>query len=283
MPAKSVVIKGDPPLVQLMADYAGRHAATLRSPETARHHAARIGRWCEGFRASDTRQVVARVVQDMTGHYKPATINRSLGALSKALRQGWERGEVAQDYSGLIKRLPEHNARTTWLTLPEVQRLADAASEQVALAIWLSLLTGCRRGEVLSITPEMVKDDAIVFPTGGTKTMKARSVPIIAPLRPYLDRLPITINFEGVKSGIRRARIKADMPHVQYRDLRRSNGTLLIQAGVPLHIVSKILGHSSTAVTERVYAHLSSDQIQDGASALEKLHREFTLSRKKAA
>jgi integrase len=275
-PARAVVIPGDPLLVDLLADYSQRHALTLRSPDTAQHHAARIGRWCEGKRASQTRQVVSSIIEDMTGHYAPATINRSLGTLGKALSMAWQRGAVDQDYSTLVRRLPEHNARTVSLTMAEVARLADCASAPVRAAIWISLLTGCRRGEVLAIEPHMVGADSILLPAGNTKTDRAREVPIIPPVRPWLAMLPIGITFEGLKSGFRRARQKAGMPHVHYHDLRRSCGTLLIREGVPLHIVSRILGHSSTAVTERVYAHLSSAQVQAGLGALTRLHRELT-------
>lgn len=265
-------IPGDPPLSELLADYAERHTKTLRSPKTARYHALRIGRWCEGKRASDTRAVVAKIKADMHGHYAPATINRSLGALRKALGIAWETGTATADYSGLVKALPEHNAGTTWLNLQQVQQLTEHCSAAVRAAVWISVLTGCRRGEVLSITPAMISADTITLPTGGTKTMKARSVPIIAPLRPWLAQVPIGITFEGLKSGFRRARVAAGMPHVQFRDLRRSCGTLLIQSGVPLHVVSRILGHSSTGVTERVYAHLAQQQLHDGMDALTALH-----------
>jgi integrase len=267
------VVAGDPMLTELLADYTERHAYTLRSPETARYHALRIGRWCTGRRVSETRAVVAAIVQDMTGHYKPATINRSLGALGKALRIAWQRGTVAADYSSLCKRLPERNARTTWLTLSQVQTLASHASESTQAAIWLSVLTGCRRGEVLAMRPEMIDGDVITLPAGATKSERSRSVPIIPPARPWLAMVPLQINFEGLKSGFRRAREAAGMPHVTFQDLRRSCGTLLIQQGVPLHIVSRILGHSSTAVTERVYAHLSNAQVHAGMNALAALHR----------
>lgn len=281
-PVKTVKIPGDPPLVHLLADYAERHAKTLRSPDTAKHHAARIGRWCEGKRASDTRQVVSAIIQDMTGHYAAGTINRSLGTLSAALRMAWERGDVTQDYSGLVKRLPERNARTTTLTMRQVQQIAEKASEQVRAAIWISLLTGCRRGEVLAIDQTMIRADSILLPAGSTKTVRAREVPIIAPLRPWLPLLPLSITYEGVKSGFRRARVAAGMPEVTFHDLRRSCGTMLIQQGVPLHVVSRILGHTSTAVTERVYAHLSGDQVAAGLKTLEGLHRALTPDMKKA-
>jgi integrase len=273
---RNIVIPGDPLLAELLADYTERHALTLRSPETAQQHAYRIGRWCDGKRASDTRQVVAAIVQDMTGHYAAGTINRSLSALRKALRLAWERGAAAQDYSGLCKPLAERNARTLSLTMEEVRQIADCASPAVRAGIWLSLLTGCRRGEILALRPEMIGTDTLLLPAGATKTERAREVPIIAPMRPWLAHVPLPLTFEGLKSGFRRARVKAGMPKVQFRDLRRSCGTLLIREGVPLHVVSRILGHSSTTVTERVYAHLAPQQIHQGMDALSKLHQRLT-------
>lgn len=284
--SRAVAIPGDPSLTELLADYTSRHVHTLRSPETAKYHALRIGRWCEGRRASEARQVASAIVTDMHGHYAAATINRSLGALKKALRMAWERGNVATDYSSLVKRLPEHNARSTWLTLEQVRTIADCASEPVQAAIWISVLTGCRRGEVLALRPEMIGRQTITLPAGATKTLRTREVPIIAPLRPWLAKIGpegLGINFEGLKSGFRRAREAAGMPHVTFHDLRRSCGTLLIQRGVSLNVVSKILGHSSTTVTERVYAHLGSAQVRAGLNELSALHRDLHRRGRKAA
>jgi integrase len=268
-----VVIAGDPPLAELLADYTDRHAATLRSPETARYHAWRIGRWVEGRRASETRAVAAAITQDLSKAYAPATVNRSLGTLRKALADAWQRGRTSADYSTLVRRLAEHNARTTHLTLEQVQAIADHASPPVRAGIWLSLFTGCRRGEILQLQPADITRDTITIQAGNTKTQKTRSVPIIAPIRPWLAQVPLGITFEGFKSGFRRARTAAGMPKVQFRDVRRSCGTLMIRQGVPLHIVSKILGHSSTTITERVYAHLHTDQMRDGLQTLTDLHR----------
>jgi integrase len=257
----------------LLAEYTERHALTLRSPKTAQHHAYRLGPWLRTYRASDTRAVVARIKADMTGHYAPATINRSLGTLRKALRIAWEFGRVSVDYSSLVHALPENNARTTWLDMAQVRHLADHASEEGRAAIWISLLTGCRRLEVCTIRAEDIGPDVIRLQAGNTKTLRHREVPIIPPLRPWLPHLPLKIGPEGVKSAFRRAREAAGMPHVQFRDLRRSCGTLLIQAGEPLHVVSRILGHASVQVTERVYAHLAPRQLHASLDALTALHQ----------
>jgi len=256
-PGRAVDIPGDPPLTELLADYSERHALNLRSTDTAQFHAYRIGRWCEGRRASETREVAAAIVQDLTGHYAPATINRSLGALKKALRMAWERGRVPVDYSGLIKRLPENNAKTAVLTIDQVRSLADAASEPVRAAIWIGLLTGCRRGEVCKIKREDIGDQVLRIEAGNTKTLRYREVPIVPALRPWLAYLPLAVTFEGVKSGIRRARVKAGLPGIGFHILRHSCATILLAPPInaKMEVVREILGHSTIRTTER-YAHV---------------------------
>ncbi len=248
-------IPGNPLLTTLMADYTERHCLTLRSPDTARFHAYRIGKWIEGRRASEAQEVAEAICNDMHGVYAPATINRSLGALKTALKQGWRRKAVVADYSGLISSLPENNQRTTYLTLEQVGQLADCASENVRAAIWIALLTGCRRGEVCKIKAEDIGPDSIKLPAGNTKTLRYREVPIVAALRPWLKYLPLAINFEGVKSGFARARCKAGMPGVNFHDLRHSCATIILQSGGDLLSISKILGHTSIKTTQR-YSHV---------------------------
>lgn len=268
-------IPGDPLLVELMAAYV-KHCDSLRSPDTAKHHALRAWRWLEGHRASDARTVGAKIAADMRGHYADATINRSLAALKKALRIGWDTGATHVDHSSLVKLLPVRNARTTTLTLEQVQQLASHASEPVRAAIWISLFTGLRRGEICKLQRVDIGADTITVQAGNTKTLRTRVVPIIAPVRPWLKHLPLQVNFEGLKSGFRRAREASGMPAVTFHDLRRSCGTLMIQTGkVDLYTVSRILGHSSTAVTQKVYAHLDSAQMHAGLNTLTALHRDL--------
>jgi integrase len=254
-------VPNDPRLVDLMAAYIDHCEANLRSADTAKHHAMRIWRWIEGHRASETRAVVAKIKKDLLPAYAAATVNRSLGALSKALFDGWDSGAVGQDYSSLVRRLPENNERTVTWTLEQVRSIADCASERVRVAIWASLFTGCRRGEICKVEAEHILEDRIRLPAGNTKSFRYREVPIAAAARPWVRQLPLGINYEGVKSGFRRAREKAGLPEAHFHDLRRSCGSILIQAKVPLHEVSKILGHASTQVTEKRYAFLLDKQL----------------------
>lgn len=266
------VVPGDPSLVEVMAAYC-KDAEHLRSPETAKHHARRIGLWVEKYRASDARRCAAHIVADMRGHYAPATINRSLGALKRALRVAWERGHCAEDWSAHVKRLPENNTRDVYLTVEQVGELARHASAQCAAAIWIALLTGCRRGEVLAIQKHMIGKDTITLPAGNTKTLRTRTVPIVPALRPWLAYLPLDMTFEGLKTSFRRARAAAGMPHVRFHDLRHSCATILLSPPInaPLHVVREILGHTSIKTTER-YAHVMVQPQRDALAALGAMH-----------
>lgn len=265
--ARAPTIPGDPLLAELLGDYTERHAATLRSPDTARYHAWRIGRWIEGRRASNTREVVAAIVRDLSADYAPGTINRSLGALKRALRIAWEHGATQADYSTLVRLLPERNQRTVYLSMEQVKAIADQASQAVRTAIWVALLTGCRRGEICRIRADDIGAASIRIQAGNTKTLRYREVPIVPALRPWLQRLPLSITAEGLKTGFRRAREAAGMPHVHYHDLRHSCATILLHLGAPLHVVREILGHTSVRTTER-YAHV---MLEPQRAALERL------------
>lgn len=255
---RQVHIPGDPLLTVLMADYI-KHCDSLRSPETAKFHAHRIGRWLEGRRASEAQEVAAEIRDDLLVGYKPATVNRSLGALKKALSMAWERRRTPADYSSLVKRIPENNQRTVYLSLDEVRKIADRASEQTKTAIWVALFTGCRRGEVCKITREHIGSETIRIPAGNTKTLRYREVPIVPAARPWLAKLPLAINYEGLKSGFRRAREAAEMPEVHFHDLRHSCATILLASGADLLTISKILGHASIRTTQR-YSHVQVEQ-----------------------
>lgn len=244
----------------------------LRSPDTAKYHAARIGAWAERYTASQARQCAAHIISDMQGHYAAATINRSLGTLKRALKLAWERGATTVDYSAHIKRLPENNMRDVYLSMEQVKAIADCASENVRAAIWIALLTGCRRGEVCKIEKHHIGVDTIQVPAGNTKTMRTRTVPLVPAMRLWAKYLPLQINFEGVKSGFRRAREKAGMPHVHFHDLRHSAATIMLGLGVPLHVIRDILGHSTIKTTER-YAHALVQPQRDALQQLGDLHK----------
>jgi integrase len=262
-PAKRVNIPGDPMLVEVMALYI-THADTLRSPKTAKHHAARFGPWAVKYRASQSRQAAAAFVKDAKGKYADATINWSLSTLKKGLELAYDADKIPVNYADQVKTLKVSNTRDITLTIDQVNQFADVLSEQARATMWIALYTACRRGEILKMRAEDIGTETMIIRMGGTKSLKTRTIPIIAPLRPWLAYVPLAINYEGVKSAWRRARTELGLEHMTFHDLRRSCATMMIAAGVDLYVVSKLLGHSSVTVTQQRYGHLQVDRIAAG-------------------
>jgi integrase len=52
----------------------------------------------------------------------------------------------------------------------------------------------------------------------------------------------------------------AQLRQMRLHDLRHTHATLLLKAGVPVHVVASRLGHVDPAITLRVYAHVLRDQ-----------------------
>ncbi|CCH75930.1 Integrase family protein [Nostocoides japonicum T1-X7] len=61
------------------------------------------------------------------------------------------------------------------------------------------------------------------------------------------------------------------LPVIRLHDLRHLHATLLLKAGVPVHVVAARLGHTDPAVTLRVYAHVLDDQASGAAITFEQL------------
>jgi integrase len=71
------------------------------------------------------------------------------------------------------------------------------------------------------------------------------------------------------------------LPAIRLHDMRHGACSLMLPGGVPIEVVQMILGHSSPAVTRRVYAHLmgraTAEQFEAGMSRLTEYRREQSV------
>ena len=74
----------------------------------------------------------------------------------------------------------------------------------------------------------------------------------------YNDRLKILAMLAGIKKP------------VSSHWARHTGATLLLNSGVSIEIVAKILGHSSTKITREVYAKLLDETVADAMAGFEK-------------
>jgi integrase len=77
---------------------------------------------------------------------------------------------------------------------------------------------------------------------------------------------------DSVMRSFRHHLKEAGLPiDVRVHDLRHTAGTLALRQGIPLHTVSKMLGHSDPAMTLRRYAHVFEDMREDVARTMDEL------------
>jgi integrase len=75
----------------------------------------------------------------------------------------------------------------------------------------------------------------------------------------------------GLKRSWKRIVRDAHVGHVRFHDLRHCMATYLLQAGVPVQIVSQRLGHSRTSTTTDIYAHVLPGMGKEAAQILERV------------
>lgn len=228
-----------------------------KNRKQADQEAAAWDSWVAGKPLSAVTDVAADAVEqwDEDGA-SVATINRRLSVLKAASKHAWRTKVSEVNYSAGIVLRPENNAREVFLTRAEVRRLAaKMATPQGRATVLLLAYTGLRVSELLAL-PKAPRAAAVVSVAAvNSKTRKARVVPVPEVARPLLRRLPIGLTYWQVHDEFLTARKDAKLTNVRIHDLRHTCASWLINAGVDLYTVGRILGHASPQTTQR-YAHL---------------------------
>lgn len=209
---------------------------------------------------------------------KPGTIIKELSVLRAALR--WH-----DKNTPAIIEMPRHPPpRDRYLTREEYRRLRDAApTPHVGLFIVTAYSTAARAGAVLDLTWDRVdfRRGLVQLATEDEHGNKGRAmVPMTDSLRATLEqakRAALTnyvIEYAGrqvgsIRKGFQTACERAGLEGVTPHVLRHTAAVHLAEAGVPMSEISQYLGHSSSRVTERVYARYSPDYLRRAASVLE--------------
>lgn len=204
------------------------------------------------------------------------TIIRELGALRAALR--WHNPN-----NGAIFHFPKTPPpRDRYLTRLELEQLLNAAtSPHIQLFIKLAICTAARKSAILELQWSQVDFTRGQINLGSGDGNKKRAiVPMnttaeYALEEAYHARLTDhVIEFKGkpVKdikrsfaSAVKKSGLEDVTPHV----LRYSAAVWMAEGGVPMSEIAQYLGHTSTRVTERVYARYSPDYLKNAARTLE--------------
>lgn len=229
----------------------------LKSQQSHRSLVKALLPYIKGRGLHDVPEVAEDVKRDgLANDLGPAPINRRLALLKRIAKLAYRRWHwLENDLGAKIELLPGEVRRTEWVTPAEGKRLMAAADPDIREAIRWALLTGLRRGEILSLTPAHFRNGAIYLKD--TKSGLPRTVPIPAELNPR--RFPFGIHPTRLSKGFQEARERVGLPHIRYHDLRRSYASWLLQRGAPLGSIRDLLGHSTIAMTSR---YIGTDMVQ---------------------
>ena len=187
--------------------------------------------------------------------------------------------------------------------------------------------TGLRRGEALALTWSDVDLDERLVRVRGTlarlngelrvsepkSTKSRRTIPLSEPALDVLRRVAERTGFERVQAvqlwvesghvfvtdvgkpcdprnalrALTTAARQAALPHVGLHTLRHSAASVMLSEGVPISVVSQILGHSGISITADVYGHIAPDVSRSAldilGAALTPAHRDLARRRRTRA
>lgn len=222
----------------------------------------------------------------------PAILNRDLSAIKAMLRKGKSWGYIRDEFWRDVRPLKQSRGRLLYYTVDCFKRIIQACKCRFPRKVhgherpysWdtvamLAARAGLRRSEIrflswadvdmergiLSVTP---KDD------WHPKDFESRYIPMSDDLKEHLGSLPRDSDWVlsprpslDVMSTYFRKIVKRAGLTGGIHTLRHTFASHLIQNGVPIYEVSKLLGHSDVKMTE-IYAHLGPNNL---AAAIGKL------------
>ena len=210
----------------------------------------------------------------------PGNANHALDLLTQIMNFAIDRDLLETNPARAVKR-NRRTALTRFLSREEIARLHRAldrqtrnSSREQADIIRLLLLTGCRRSEIVRLRWSEVDRDKLVLADSKTGP---RTVPLNTQARRILERRPRGASpfvFPSPRDPARprsrnlsfwyRARREAGIEDVRLHDLRHTHASHAVMNGIPVPVVSRLLGHSDVRTTLR-YAHLGDREIEQAA------------------
>lgn len=253
----------------------------------------RINRWLEALATSPAR---VRTKKGKAQKFKaaPATkdeqrarranANRVLTTLKAALNRAFEAGQIDDDTAWRRVRALEktHAARPGFLTIPEAKRLINAADGKSGFRdlVQAALVTGARYGELCALKVRDFHHGKIAILH--SKSGKPRDVALNEEGVEFFEAL--TAGRDPEEIMLRRydatwgkghqgrpmrdaCKVAKISPPIGFHQLRHSWASHAVMNGMQLLLVARNLGHSSTLMAERAYAHLTMSFIDEAVRA----------------
>ena len=202
-----------------------------------------------------------------------STIRKELLHLNRLFVLAGEWGMLSQGHNPVrtVKKPPESKGRVPELSEEEEARLLEACSLGIRPIVKFAIYTGCRRGEILGLTWDLVDMDAGFLYLGDTKTGEPRAVPLcetalevlrgIGHREGYVFQNEKGAPYTCIRASFNRAKKETALDGLTFHDLRHVFASRLRRLGASLGDIAEALGHKGVKMTLR-YAHLSPDYMK---------------------
>ncbi|AZL16333.1 tyrosine-type recombinase/integrase [Rickettsiales endosymbiont of Stachyamoeba lipophora] len=215
------------------------------------------------------------------GDNTPYEANRTINLLSTLFELAKEWGYLDESYSNPTKyiKLYKEQKRDRWVSSEEMPNLIQAIEAETNLyaryAIWLYLLTGMRKSELLQVKWSDINFTRREIKLDDTKAGRVHYIPLSQPAVELISNIPRIDNnpyllpghvkgkhLINISKPWNRIRKNANLENVRLHDLRRTVGSWLAQSGKSLHLIGKVLNHSNQRTTA-IYAHFARNDIEE--------------------
>lgn len=210
----------------------------------------------------------------------PARINRHLTAIKTMLNKNLEWDNLSKNNAKGIRMFKEVG-RTRYLEIQEIRALIKACSPRLKPLVLMAVLTGLRQGDIFRLRWSDMSFESRTMSITQRKTNHSLVLQMSEAVADVLRKIPKSadspyiFNDNGgclekdswVRSSFKNACKKAGITDFQFRDLRRTFGTLQCRLGQNVKTVSELMGHTSTRMTER-YIQISSETKKEAVDVL---------------
>jgi integrase len=230
--------------------------------------------------------MVVRTNKRCSDGVKSATINRELATLKKAFNLALKEWEwVESNPVSKVSMEPEDNKRDRWLTQDEEERLLKACPHWLREVVVFALNTGMRLSEILELSWDAVDFFRKTVTVFKSKNKERRTIPLngsaieLLKFKAKVRLIKTNLVFYGPRANklVRKRNVSwvfhtiargTGISDFRFHDLRHTFATRLIQAGVDLYRVQRLLGHKSPSMTQR-YAHHWPESLRHAVEVLD--------------
>ena len=239
-----------------------QEASIYETALTMRHFERLVGK-CNSKQITQT--AIDEFILKRGQEIKRSTLNKDIRNLKAFIN--WCRENRYVNGEIKIRLLKEDERPVKSLSNTQIKKVLSVSKpyQTLRMRILLALGTGLRRGDIESLSVSDVDFESSYVTTRSKKTRKSMGsrpvpVPIMAELKKYVS------GFDPEQEKIFRDRFnqyrwnkirdKLGLGDFKFHDLRKTFGSILAQNGVSTAVTQRLLEHSSSDLTNKVYTNV---------------------------